>query len=131
MRKAKSKSRYAGVRLSEEQNKVLSRLRQNSNLSKSEILLKGKKDGWLYTGDVAGTERVKKDGWLYTGDVASMDADGFAQIISESGIKSAADVRRLKEAGVDELVGTDSVENEYAKVSVAPMLARILGQRSR
>ena len=41
MRKGKSKSQYAGVRLSEEQSRVLSRLRQNSNLSKSEILLKG------------------------------------------------------------------------------------------
>jgi len=30
----------------------------------------------------------------------------------------------LKEAGVDEIVGTDSVANEYAKVSVAPILRR-------
>lgn len=41
MRRGKSKSKYAGVRLSEEQSRVLSRLRQNSNLSKSEILLRG------------------------------------------------------------------------------------------
>ena len=41
MTRGKSKSKYAGVRLSEEQNRVLSRLRQNSNLSKSEILLRG------------------------------------------------------------------------------------------
>ncbi|MFC2044494.1 NAD(P)H-dependent oxidoreductase subunit E, partial [Chloroflexota bacterium] len=41
MRRGKSKSKYAGVRLSEEQSQVLSRLRQNSNLSKSEILVKG------------------------------------------------------------------------------------------
>lgn len=41
MRKARSKPKYAGIRLSEEQSRVLSRLQQNSNLSKSEILLKG------------------------------------------------------------------------------------------
>lgn len=32
----------------------------------------------------------------------------------------------LMESGVDELVGTDSVVNEYAKVSVAPILAKVL-----
>ncbi len=36
-----SKSKYAGVRLSDGQNQVLSRLQQGSNLSKSEILLRG------------------------------------------------------------------------------------------
>ena len=41
MRKPRSKPKYAGIRLSEEQSRVLSRLQQNSNLSKSEILLKG------------------------------------------------------------------------------------------
>ncbi len=41
MRKPKSKSKYAGIRLSEGQSRVLSRLQQNSNLSKSEILLRG------------------------------------------------------------------------------------------
>ncbi len=41
MRKGRSKSKYVGIRLSEEQSRVLSRLRQNSNLSKSEILLRG------------------------------------------------------------------------------------------
>jgi len=41
MRRGSSKSKYAGVRLTEEQSRVLSRLRQNSNLSKSEILLRG------------------------------------------------------------------------------------------
>jgi NADH-quinone oxidoreductase subunit E len=41
MRKARSKPKYAGIRLSEEQSQVLSHLQQNSNLSKSEILLKG------------------------------------------------------------------------------------------
>jgi NADH-quinone oxidoreductase subunit E len=41
MKRGSSKSKYAGVRLSEKQNRVLSRLQQNSNLSKSEILLRG------------------------------------------------------------------------------------------
>ena len=41
MRRGSSKSKYAGVRLSEEQSRVLSQLRQNSNMSKSEILLRG------------------------------------------------------------------------------------------
>jgi ribose-phosphate pyrophosphokinase len=32
----------------------------------------------------------------------------------------------LKDAGADEIVGTDSVFNDYAKVSVAPILAKKL-----
>jgi len=35
-------------------------------------------------------------------------------------------LKLLKESGVDDVVGTDSVVNEYAKVSVAPILARAL-----
>jgi ribose-phosphate pyrophosphokinase len=35
----------------------------------------------------------------------------------------------LKASGVDEIVGTDSVMNEYAKVSVAPILAGALKER--
>lgn len=41
MRKARSKPKYVGIRLSEEQSQVLSRLQQDSSRSKSEILLKG------------------------------------------------------------------------------------------
>jgi NADH-quinone oxidoreductase subunit E len=41
MRKGNSKPNYAGERVSEEQSQVLSRLGQNSNLSKSEVLLRG------------------------------------------------------------------------------------------
>ncbi len=41
MRRGRSKSKYAGVRMSEEQDRLLSRLEQNSKLSKSEILIKG------------------------------------------------------------------------------------------
>ena len=41
MKKGSRKSKYAGVRLRDEQSKLLSRLRQNSNLSKSELLLRG------------------------------------------------------------------------------------------
>ena len=41
MRKEKSKSKYVGMRLSEGQSQILSQLQQNSNLSKSEILLRG------------------------------------------------------------------------------------------
>ena len=35
----------------------------------------------------------------------------------------------LTESGVDEIVGTDSVANEYAKVSVAPILTRALKEK--
>lgn len=35
----------------------------------------------------------------------------------------------LKEAGVDEIVGTDSVANEYAKVSVAPILRKTVREK--
>lgn len=41
MRRGRSKSKFVGMRLSEEQSRVLSRLQQNSNRSKSEILLRG------------------------------------------------------------------------------------------
>ena len=41
MRKERSKSKFVGIRVSEEQSQVLSRLQQNSHLSKSEILLRG------------------------------------------------------------------------------------------
>jgi len=39
-------------------------------------------------------------------------------------------VRILNEAGAEEIVGTDSVMNEYAKVSVAPILAKALEEES-
>lgn len=35
-------------------------------------------------------------------------------------------VKIIKESGVEEIVGTDSVVNDYAKVSVAPLLVRAL-----
>ncbi|MEM1530734.1 MAG: ribose-phosphate diphosphokinase [Candidatus Bathyarchaeia archaeon] len=35
-------------------------------------------------------------------------------------------IRLIMESGVEEIVGTDSVVNDYAKVSVAPILARAL-----
>lgn len=38
-------------------------------------------------------------------------------------------LKTLKEAGVDEIVGTDSVANECAKVSVAPILAKALEKK--
>ena len=41
MRRTKSKPKYVGIRLSEEQNQALSRLQQNSSRSKSDILLRG------------------------------------------------------------------------------------------
>jgi len=40
-RKEKTKSKFVGMRLSEEQSQVLSRLQQNSHLGKSEILMRG------------------------------------------------------------------------------------------
>jgi len=41
MRRERSKSKFVGIRVSEEQSQVLSRLQQNSNLSKTQILLRG------------------------------------------------------------------------------------------
>ncbi len=38
-------------------------------------------------------------------------------------------LKTLKASGVDEIVGTDTVVNEYAKVSVAPILAGALRER--
>jgi len=38
-------------------------------------------------------------------------------------------IRILNEAGAEEIVGTDSVMNEYAKVSIAPILVRTLKGR--
>ncbi len=37
----------------------------------------------------------------------------------------------LKEAGIEEIVGTDSVANEFAKVSVAPVLTEMLKKESK
>jgi len=39
-------------------------------------------------------------------------------------------VRILNEAGAEEIIGTDSVMNEYAKVSVAPILVKALKEAS-
>lgn len=41
MRRRRTKSKFVGMRLSQEQSQVLSRLQQNSHLGKSEILLRG------------------------------------------------------------------------------------------
>lgn len=38
-------------------------------------------------------------------------------------------LKTLKGAGIDEIVGTDSVANEYARVSVAPLLAKALQRK--
>jgi len=40
-------------------------------------------------------------------------------------------VKLLNQAGVEEIAGTDSVMNEYAKVSVAPLLVKALKEESR
>jgi len=40
-------------------------------------------------------------------------------------------VKLLNQAGVEEIAGTDSVMNEYAKVSVAPLLVKALKEGSR
>ena len=41
MKREKSKSKFVGVRISEEQNQALSRLQKNSSRSKSDILMRG------------------------------------------------------------------------------------------
>jgi ribose-phosphate pyrophosphokinase len=96
----------------------------------------------LYTGeietfskqlDVLGRDVIIIDDIISTGNTAA----NAAKMLKEQGAKrifvgvSHALLRGdalkiMKEAGIKEIVGTDSVVNEFAKVSVAPVLAEAL-----
>ena len=64
------------------------------------------------------TESVLKDGWLYTGDVASMDADGFAQIISRKRDAILAGEYSVYPRDIEEVLYENSKVMEVAVVGV-------------
>lgn len=83
--------------------------------------------------DVLGRDVIIIDDIISTGKTAA----NAARILREQGAKkvfagvSHALLRRdalkiMKEAGIEEITGTDSVVNEFAKVSVAPVLTEAL-----
>lgn len=83
--------------------------------------------------DVRGRDTIIIDDIISTGKTAA----NAARILKKQGARKVHvgvshalllgdSLNLLKEAGVDELVGTDSVANEYAKVSVAPLLVKAL-----
>jgi len=83
--------------------------------------------------DVRGRDVIIIDDIISTGETAA----NAARILREQGARrvyagvSHALLRGdalkiLKEAGIEEIVGTDSVVNEFAKVSVAPVLTEAL-----
>jgi len=83
--------------------------------------------------DVRGRDIIVIDDIISTGNTAA----NAAKILKEQGAKRIfagvshvllheGTLATLKEAGIEETVGTDSVVNEFAKVSVAPVLAQAL-----
>jgi long-chain acyl-CoA synthetase len=74
--------------------------------------------GYWNPGSVDDTESVLKDGWLYTGDVASMDADGFAQIISRKRDTILAGEYSVYPRDVEEVLYENSKVLEVAVVGV-------------
>jgi len=83
--------------------------------------------------DVRGRDIIIIDDIISTGNTAA----NAATILKEQGAKRIfagvshvllheGTLATLKEAGIEETVGTDSVVNEFAKVSVAPVLAQAL-----
>ncbi|MEM2112021.1 MAG: ribose-phosphate diphosphokinase [Candidatus Bathyarchaeia archaeon] len=83
--------------------------------------------------DVKGRDAIIIDDIISTGKTAA----NAANILKNQGARRVFvgvshalllgdSLKLLKDSGVDEIVGTDSVANEYAKVSVAPILARAL-----
>jgi len=64
------------------------------------------------------TDSVLKDGWLYTGDVASMDADGFAQIISRKRDAILAGEYSVYPRDIEEVLYENSKVMEVAVVGV-------------
>jgi long-chain acyl-CoA synthetase len=74
--------------------------------------------GYWNPGSEEDTESVLKDGWLYTGDVASMDADGFAQIISRKRDTILAGEYSVYPRDVEEVLYENSKVMEAAVVGV-------------
>jgi long-chain acyl-CoA synthetase len=74
--------------------------------------------GYWNPGSRDDTESVLKDGWLYTGDVASMDADGFAQIISRKRDTILAGEYSVYPRDVEEVLYENSKVMEVAVVGV-------------
>jgi len=74
--------------------------------------------GYWNPSRVDDTESVLKDGWLYTGDVASMDADGFAQIISRKRDTILAGKYSVYPRDVEEVLYENSKVMEVAVVGV-------------
>ncbi len=38
-------------------------------------------------------------------------------------------IERMKKAGCDEILATDTVESDYSRISVAPIIAKVLGNK--
>ena len=74
--------------------------------------------GYWNPSSVDDTESVLKDGWLYTGDVASMDADGFAQIISRKRDTILAGEYSVYPRDIEEVLYENSKVMEVAVVGV-------------
>ena len=74
--------------------------------------------GYWNPSGVDDTESVLKDGWLYTGDVASMDADGFAQIISRKRDTILAGEYSVYPRDIEEVLYENSKVMEVAVVGV-------------
>jgi long-chain acyl-CoA synthetase len=85
-----------------------------------ELVVKGPQvmQGYWSRGSEEDTESVLKNGWLHTGDVASMDADGFAQIISRKRDTILAGEYSVYPRDIEEVLYENSKVQEVAVVGV-------------
>ena len=85
-----------------------------------ELVVKGPQvmRGYWNPSSADDTESVLKEGWLYTGDVASMDADGFAQIISRKRDAILAGEYSVYPRDIEEVLYENSKVMEVAVVGV-------------